>query len=69
MERPDETYWRVGFDDETAAMVVELSEACHCAPEDLITAIVRDVLVDDLAAHGGTVHAHGEENDPSPTLN
>lgn len=39
----DLTYFRSAFDDETTAMLMELSEAAHCPPEQLIAAIVRDV--------------------------
>jgi hypothetical protein len=60
----DKTFFRVGFDDETVAMLIELSEATHCPPAILAASIVRCVLVDDLAAHGGKVHADTPENDP-----
>lgn len=46
------TAFYVIFDDETMAMLVELSEACHAAPAHLVAAIVRDVLRDDQEAHG-----------------
>lgn len=57
------TYFRVGLNDEVTAMLLELAEACHCQPTSLIAAILEDVLIDDLIAHGGTVHA----DPPTPT--
>lgn len=53
MSSDDGTYFRVGpFDDETTAMLMELSEATHCEPAKLIASILRDVLVDDALQHG-----------------
>lgn len=51
----ERTYFRVGLDDEATALLLELSEACHCEPAKLIASLVKDVLRDDAQAqaHSG----------------
>lgn len=56
----DRSYFRVGFDDETMARLVEMAEACHCPIEVLVAGIVASVLEDDSLAHHGPIHA-GED--------
>jgi len=53
------TYFRVGLDDQTTALLIEMSEACHVEPAVLLSVIARDVLVDDARLHG-QIHAEVE---------
>lgn len=62
----DGLVWRVEFDHDVAAMVLALARACGCGPRQLIRNIVRDVCVDDLAAHEGTAHDGGLGGDQPP---
>ena len=60
------TFFRVGFDDETVAMLIALAEDCHADPRSLICAIVQwflrkgtDVDVFDVTeADAGPVTRH-----------
>jgi len=40
-----QTFFRVGFDDETVAMLIELAEECHADPRSLIAAIIKATLL------------------------
>lgn len=57
----EKTYFRVGVDDETTALLMELAEACHAPPEALMASILKDVLLDDAEAHG-QIHAGTERS-------
>lgn len=46
-----ETVFRVPLDDATTAWLLEVAEACHAEPRRVIAAILRDVRLDDEAAH------------------
>lgn len=60
MTTPNQTAFRVVLDDETTALLMELSEACHCEPTVLLASLARDVLVDDALCHG-QIHADPPE--------
>lgn len=47
----DRTTFRVDFDDETVAMLIDLCAECGKPPRRLIAELVRDVLVDDAREH------------------
>jgi len=47
------THFRVAFDDLTTARLLELADHCQTDPNNVIAAIVRDVLEDDAIAHDG----------------
>ena len=50
----DTVTWNVHFGHDDAAMIIEMAEASHLSPKELIESIVHHVCNDDRAAHGGT---------------
>jgi len=43
------------LDDVDISRLMELADACHATPVQIIAAIVHDVLEDDAVAHGEPV--------------
>ena len=48
----DKTYFRVPFEDDEVEMLLDMCEAAGRPPAAQIAAMVRDILVEDAAAHG-----------------